>query len=431
MPLAASYAKGMRLPVARFLAFAGLLAAGAAAVPPATASPVPPPVRFNTAFPGAALGRIEQLGTTEYRLHVPGQQDARGRNRQATWYAFRIDDPAGRALTLRLTSFKGEYNNRPARSPAGAWLRPVFSDDGETWRHVDTAEWDETADELTFILPPGGPTRWVAHVPPYPRERLAQLLDELGSLPHVRIEIVGHSVQGRPLHLLTITDPARPDTEKNVLWLQARQHAWEAGTSFVMEGALRFAAGDDPAAHALRSGNVLLFVPMIDADGVERGTVRFNANGYDLNRHWSEVDLRDKRWLERVPETWYVKRAMLERHARQPIALALNLHNTETNEYLDTHVDGGPELARLQALFARARQDSIFDPTRPSLTISGASAAAGGTTNAVWREAGIPMVLLEQRIGPSPRLGRIATSEDRLAFGRDLIQLMSAAARKR
>jgi hypothetical protein len=159
MPLAASYAKGMRLPVARFLAFAGLLAAGAAAVPPATASPAPPPVRFNTAFPGAALGRIEQLGTTEYRLHVPGQQDARGRNRQATWYAFRIDDPAGRALTLRLTSFKGEYNDRPARSPAGAWLRPVFSDDGETWRHVDTAEWDETADELTFILPPGGPTR--------------------------------------------------------------------------------------------------------------------------------------------------------------------------------------------------------------------------------------------------------------------------------
>jgi hypothetical protein len=122
---------------------------------------------------------------------------------------------------------------------------------------------------------------------------------------------------------------------------------------------------------------------------------------------------------------------MLERHARQPIALALNLHNTETNEYLDTHVDGGPELARLQALFARARQDSIFDPTRPSLTISGASATAGGTTNAVWREAGIPMVLLEQRIGPSPRLGRIATSEDRLAFGRDLIQLMAASAREK
>lgn len=78
------------------------------------AEPAAPPVFFNTAFESASLGKIEKLAENDYRLHLEGQQDARGRNRQATWFLFRIDDVAGRALTLRLTSFKGEYNDRPA-----------------------------------------------------------------------------------------------------------------------------------------------------------------------------------------------------------------------------------------------------------------------------------------------------------------------------
>jgi murein tripeptide amidase MpaA len=73
-----------------------------------------------------------------------------------------------------------------------------------------------------------------------------------------------------------------------VVWLIARQHAWEAGTSFVMEGALRFVTSDDPRARALRERIVFKFVPMMAQDGVARGKVRFNLNGYDVNRHWDD-----------------------------------------------------------------------------------------------------------------------------------------------
>jgi hypothetical protein len=39
------------------------------------------PVTFSTAFESAAIGRIEKLGDTSFRVHVLGQQDERGRNR--------------------------------------------------------------------------------------------------------------------------------------------------------------------------------------------------------------------------------------------------------------------------------------------------------------------------------------------------------------
>ena len=277
----------------------------------ATPAPAPGPVLFNTAFESASLGQIEKLGETEFRLHIKGQQDARGRNRQATWFLFRMDDVAERELTLHLTAFKGEYNDKPAPAPAGAWYRPVFSEDGENWRHFTEASWDVEKDELTLKLKPRGNTVWLSHVPPYPHARLLRLLDEIKVSPVVRTEVIGRSVLGRELQLVTVTNFARPDAAKKIIWMQARQHAWEAGTSFLLEGALRFVLSDEAAAQTLRDENVFIFAPMLNPDSVANGEVRFNANGFDPNRQWDEVDLRDKRWLERNPEIWYAKKALL------------------------------------------------------------------------------------------------------------------------
>src|SRR5688500_4882802 len=71
------------------------------------------PITFNTNFEGASIGKIEKLDDTTFRCHVIGQYDERGRNRQTSWYAFRMDHAKGRAITLTLTDFVGEYNDKP------------------------------------------------------------------------------------------------------------------------------------------------------------------------------------------------------------------------------------------------------------------------------------------------------------------------------
>jgi hypothetical protein len=382
-----------------------------------------PPVIFNTAFESGSIGLIEKLADDDYRLHVRGQQDAYGRNRQATWFHFRMDDVANRALTLRLSSFRGEYNHRPS-TPAGAWMRPVFSVDGKNWKHFEDAAWDADKAELTLQLRVTSNTVWIAHIPPYPYSRVLELLNEVKPLPHARVEVIGQSVMGRDLHLVTVTNFSKPEATKKVVWLQARQHAWECGTSFLVEGALRFITSDDPQAARLRDETIFKFVPMINPDSVVRGEVRFNVNGFDPNRQWDEVDVGEKRWLDRNPEIWYVKKALLAQHAQKPIDLAMNLHNTEMNEYLDTMVDVEPQQAMMHRLFDQLVATTSFDPSRPKLTIF--TSGQANTTNSIWREARVPMMLMEQRIGPSERkLGRIATTEDRLEFGGRLIQVMA------
>src|SRR5262249_5067833 len=132
-------------------------------------------------------------------------------------------------------------------------------------------------------------------------------------------------------------------------------------------------------------------------------------------------------WLTRIPEIWYAKRAILDQHARRPIDIALNLHNTEMNEYVETMADVDPQQAMFHRFFDRIASTTTFDPSRPKLTLYAGGPA--NTTNSIWREAHVPMALMEQRIGPSKKAGRIMTTADRLEFGRRLIEALAEAAR--
>jgi hypothetical protein len=377
-----------------------------------------PAVTFNTNFEGASLGRVEAVGPGHYRCAVAGQQDQRGRNRQATWYYFRIDGARGRDLTLTLHDFVGEYNDKPGTVPMTADIIPVFSDDGETWRHFPAMDWDAEKKEATLRIRPAADSLWVAHIPPYTPGHLDKLIADVNRSAHAVVEVVGKSAGGRELHEITVTNADGPDAAKKTVWLVARQHAWEAGTSHVIDAAVRFAASDDEAARRLRDRVVMKFTPMVDPDGCAAGRVRFNANGYDVNRHWARTGLPPKDALRLMPEIWYVKKSILAYAARRPIDLLVNLHNTETGEYLATQVDDPAALARIR-LFAEAlRTGSSYDPPSPDVRVATGPA---DTTNALWGEGRVPAVLLEQRIATGKKLGRRPTVEDRRAFGKGLI----------
>ena len=168
-----------------------------------------------------------------------------------------------------------------------------------------------------------------------------------------------------------------------------------------------------------------MFTPMMDPDGCATGKVRFNANGYDVNRHWDEVDLRSKSDLERMPEIWYVKKAILGLvNSGRTIDVFLNLHNTETNEYLETPARDIPSRTRISRLFEALAATTSFDPDGKMRFAD----RPDHTTNSLCRERGIPVAVMEQRIGTNRKLGRRLSVAERLDFGKALIAAMARAA---
>ena len=384
------------------------------------------PVIFNTNFEGGSLGKIERLSDTHFVCAVRGEQNYEGRNRQASWYYFRMDNVLGRDITIELTDIVGEYNYRPGARAIRKTTVPVFSYDGRNWQHFDTTDWDVKTTRAILRFRPTHESIWIAHIQPYTTRDLQRLLDAVSTSPHLCVETIGESAQGHDLLLLTVTNFDRSDTHKKVVWLIARQHAWESGGSFVAEGAIRFILSEDPEARQLRDQVIFKFIPMADPDGVVRGGVRFNANGYDLNRHWDEVDLRNPKYLKAMPEIWYMKKAIVN-YARteHPIDLLLYLHNEESNDWISASPVDDPAYQKLvERLFDLLMAETTFDATRrPARRPDDLT----GTSGALYRAAKIPAILMEQKVILNKRLGRCPTAADRLEFGRGLARCMARA----
>ena len=58
-------------------------------------------ITIRTDFEGGSLGKVEQVSETSFRCAVAGQADQNGRNRQASWYYFRLDGAKGRRSRSR------------------------------------------------------------------------------------------------------------------------------------------------------------------------------------------------------------------------------------------------------------------------------------------------------------------------------------------
>ena len=380
-------------------------------------------IAISTSFDGGSLGKVETLAPHHLRCAVAGQSDQNNRNRQASWYYFRLDNlPVGKEVRIDLVGLVGEYNFRPGTHAVTANTRPVFSYDDRVWTHFRDSDvaWDEKEIRLTLQFKAERRTIWIAHTAPYTQRHLDRLLSIKSR--HLTSETIGTSVKGRKLTLLTVTDAGTQAPSKRVVWLMARQHAWESGTSWAADGAVRFLLSDDPQAARIRKEAVFKVMPIFDPDGVAAGTVRFNANGFDNNRNWDIVD------PVLMPEITATRKAIfgwLDGGRRIDVFLAL--HNTESVDYV---VGPAEHLALGKDLVARLRASTNFHDAASPRTTAGREPEAKGrmTVNeALFAERRVPAFLMEMMVEKHPVLGRPRTSADFVAFGKGLaISLASA-----
>lgn len=371
-------------------------------------------------FEGGSLAKVERMGAAAFRCHVNGQVDQDGRNRQASWYYFRVDGAKGRAVTFTMVDLSGEYNYRPNKGAITGDTLPFYSSDGTKWVPVDEAGYDASVPALTYKIDMPSDRVWIAHAPPYTLGNFKSLSDDLRHHPDVSIETIGQSVEGRQIPLVTITERSTGDKNKKVIWLMFRQHAWESGSSWTGEGLMRFVSSADPLARQIRSETVIKIMPLCDPDGVFHGTVRFNRYGFDLNRNWDVVD------PVKMPEITAERKAISDWvKGNNRLDFFLTLHNDEYNEYLN-----GPPDERWVALLDKVEKTwssgSTFAPTqKPALIAKTTTEGKPGRMDVVQglsHDFGLPAFEVEMRITKSPKLGRRPNVPDRLLAGRELIQ---------
>jgi hypothetical protein len=210
-----------------------------------------------------------------------------------------------------------------------------------------------------------------------------------------------------------------------------RQHSWETGSSWTGEGTVRALLLDAAESRSLRRSIVWKILPLCDPDGVARGGVRFNANGYDLNRNW------DVENAAKMPEIAAQRDAVREWiRAGHSVDLFFSLHNTETGEYLDGPGEAGGQgkfRPLAERFFRTLSEETTFAPTRP-LQYSGVTTTPGmagrmTVVQGLYRDFKIAAFLMEQRVSYNQKLGHLPEIPDWIAFGAQLVRAVAKSIR--
>jgi hypothetical protein len=224
-------------------------------------------VSVSADFPGGSV-EVERAEGSSLRIR-PGKRPGRGW--ECWWYFKASGLPAG-TLTLDVGG--------------GVWATPdraVWSRDGKTWTRTPAGKRVEK-DRIRYEIETGAAEAWFAWGPPFVLEDAAAAVAEAAkSCPEAKAFELCKSRDGRSVPAVRIGSGPRR------VWIQARQHAWESGGSWVGRGFLEWTTSADPAAAALRARAEIVVVPVMDADAVSIGAGGKGQTPQDHNRDWSDA----------------------------------------------------------------------------------------------------------------------------------------------
>lgn len=270
-----------------------------------------PSLQVRTDFPGGSA-KVEAIDAKEQRLALlPGGRKERG---WVCWWYGKVEGlRSGETLTLDVGG--------------GVWATPdraAFSTDGRTWQHTEPGK-REKGGRIVYRVKVDQDHVWVAWGPPFTNGDAEEVLKAAAArCPEAKVFELCKSKKGRPVRGLRIEAGSKVAGKRPVIWVQARQHAWEAGSSWVCRGFVEWITSDDPRAVALRQSAVIVIVPIMDVDNVEEGQGGKDQVPHDHNRDWSAKPVH--------PEVAAAMAELRRYRKKGKVALFLDLHNPAASD---------------------------------------------------------------------------------------------------
>jgi len=235
----------------------------------------------DTGFENASPLWYEFAADGTIQIHLLYDHERSSPNRAAGHIHFLLHARTGSKLTLEFRNLDNVWNGQPG-SVAVELQTMVISENGRDWTPLPTEGLPGNRVRLTVDMP--GPKLYVARMEPYRLSDLDRLLESIRKSRLVQIASIGKTAGGRDLEVIRIGHAGAPYR----VFVRARAHPWESGSSWVAQGLIQRLLKDDDEGKKFLEQYAVYVLPMANKDGVARGMTRFNLQGKDLNRNWDK-----------------------------------------------------------------------------------------------------------------------------------------------
>jgi hypothetical protein len=279
-------------------------------------------IAVTTDFPGGSA-IVKSIDSESGVIHItPRTRSERG---WPCWWYLKVEGAKkGQFITLKLTASESEYKS--GRVLNAAWSQPdraAVSVDNVTWFQTPTCRKEDGA--ATYRIEVPARAFWLAWGPPFLPTHADEVLQSLKSrLPDSTLFELAKTRGGRSVQGIRIGDANKKDAARYGVWIQARQHAWEAGSSWVGQGFVEWLASDGPAAARLCRNATVFYVPIMDVDNVAMGAGGKDAVPRDHNRDWDDKP--------HYPEVAAAQKRILKLNADDRFDVFIDLHNPGGSE---------------------------------------------------------------------------------------------------
>ncbi len=324
--------------------------------------PVCAELKVNTDFPGGS-GEVVSLDSEKQNL-VINPSDHPNRGWRCWWYLKISGIDPGKPVSI-------DVGDAPWATPD----RMTFSTDkGKTWQQSDEGVRD--GKRIVYSLELDSNSAHIAWGPPFLPEEARALIDKESRKSE---ETTAFSLcttrEGRDTPAIRF---ASGDDQKPLVWIQARQHAWESGASWVAKGLIEWMSSNNPESKWLRENCEVVIVPVMDIDNVVRGAGGKNQKPQDHNRDWND----EPHW-NAVKAAQREIRSAAEAHR---LEVFVDLHNPGASDLFSYFYLPEPDLQTDEAKLRQSRfLELMLEEMKGPLRFGGKTIVSGAQYDKNWR----------------------------------------------
>lgn len=279
-------------------------------------------IKVSTNFESGSAKVISISQETQTLRISPAGNTERG---MPNWWYLRIDGltinkPLLLEVAAREDLIPDELTSQGKKiAPGWAWpAQAALSVDGKLWRQTTPGLVQKGI--MTYTIVPTSNTLWLAWGPPFTPIDATNFVNRIAKdHSFAKTFELCKSLEGRSVPALNISAGNIPTKERPAIWINARQHAWECGGSWVGVGLIEWLVSDNQQAKWLREHADIFFVPIVDIDHVATGDGGKHAKPQDHNLDWSNRP----HW----PEIAAIQKYISSLAKEERMNMFLDLHN--------------------------------------------------------------------------------------------------------
>ena len=324
-------------------------------------------IEFN--FPGAGSLSCEVIKSDYIKIYINPEID--DSINPSPWFAIRKSEHS-KSIKLEL-----DYKNYKHR------YYPKLSKDKKKWTKIDEIFISKKEDGKIVIIDflPSNQKEYLASQELITDFWYDEWYNELESSGRVKREIIGFSVLKNPIHMFF----AEKNTNNPYILVLGRQHPPEVTGTLAMKSFINELLTENFLTDSFLDRYNILFVPLMNPDGVMNGFWRYNANKKDLNRDWGNFA---------QPETDAVYKK-LTKLSNKKLVLFIDFHSTFKNIFYISDVLEDSSMKHFLRDWLGDSRDSLSEINYSYEIINSLNKDNGVSKNYIYNKYKIPSVTYE------------------------------------